>query len=237
MRVTARSKSSDQEYEVTLAPDGEHKVQTVIRKGEAESFRTVKLRSPMWKRAVEAAQAVMADDAVPEEPAAELPEASSDDTDVEPADQPIAADQPIVEREPCTKVAEDAKPLDPHESLVVRFENEHHHNLHRVLLDAGFTFEVTNLLQVGRRYTHPKKPIEVLLEEDPEDREDFLDCKVFFQGKVQVDRDYSKAEWEWFTGQPDTPDGVVEALRRELHILINVRPHYMRGSPSINVLS
>lgn len=117
------------------------------------------------------------------------------------------------------------------ETLVVQFENEHHRNLHRVLTDAGFLFQVNANLHVGRLYIHPKKPIKITLEEDggdgEEGGEEWLDCKVEYQGNIQVAEKYSVAEWKWITAVPNTPEGEVIMLERELHILLNVRPRVM----------
>lgn len=117
----------------------------------------------------------------------------------------------------------------PTETLVVRFENDHHKNLHQVLLDAGFIFQVTGDLQIGRHYANPKKSIEVTLE-DGDEEAPWLECKVSVRGHILTDKDYSKVEWDWMTAGPDTADNAIEMLRRELHILINIRPHYMTGA-------
>jgi len=116
--------------------------------------------------------------------------------------------------------------MKPTETLVIRFESDHHRNLHRVMLDAGFTFQVTSDLQIGRRYLHPTKPIEVVLE-DGDDDAPWFQCKVFYRGHVQTDQDYSKAEWDWLSEGPDTQQTTVQMLQRELHILINIRPRYL----------
>lgn len=116
----------------------------------------------------------------------------------------------------------------PTETLVVRFEDEYHHTLHRVLTDAGFTFQVSRDLQVGRSYVHAKKQIEVLLEDGRDEESPWLESKVIYKGKVQTDDDYSEAEWKWMTARPDnSPETDVEVLQRELHILINIRPRFM----------
>ena len=118
--------------------------------------------------------------------------------------------------------------MAPTETMVVRFEDEHHYNLHRLLTDAGCTFQVTRDLQVGRYYKHPKKPIEVLLEEGGDEDSPWLEFKVLYRDKVQTDDDYSEAEWKWMTNVgANSPETDLEVLRRELHILINIRPHIM----------
>jgi len=123
--------------------------------------------------------------------------------------------------------------VNPTETLVVQFENKHHQNLHRVLMDAGFTFGVDANLHIGRRYVHPKKPIKITLQEDggnDETDQEWLDCKVEYQGDIQVAEKYSVAEWNWLTSVPNTPDGEVEMLKRELHILLNMRPRFMTAA-------
>lgn len=220
MRVTLQDKAGEREFEVVLGPDDEqHRVRAVVRgeNGE-ESLRSVKRFSGPWKRAVDAAKIRQA-----EQPESELDEGAEEVDQIDPAEPPTPVTPEPVEPKPANDYDQ-----PPTETWVVRFEDHHHHNLHQVLQGAGFTFELNSDFQVGRRYVHPKKLIEVWLEMDPEDDTDFLDCKVMFRNQVQTHEDYSEAEWNWFN-QPDTPDGVVEQLRRELHILINIRPHYMSG--------
>ncbi len=81
-------------------------------------------------------------------------------------------------------------------------------------------------LKVGRTYTHPTKPLRVLLE----DGDDYLQVKVLWNGNVQTDREYSIAEWQWLSSPPSTPEGDREMLRRELHILLDIRPRVMTNA-------
>jgi len=98
-----------------------------------------------------------------------------------------------------------------------------HQEYHRILHDRGFTCEVRATLRVGRKYEHPTKPVVVWIEEG----DAYLMPKVFYRGEVQTDREYSVKEWEWLSRQPSTPEGERETLRRELHVLLDIRPRVM----------
>lgn len=110
------------------------------------------------------------------------------------------------------------------ESQVLRFVNTHHQRYHRVLIKFGFSFSVSSELLVGFDYRHPEKPVNVMLK--PVDGDLEYACLNADGTTVYGKGDYSAGEWSWISdqGADDT-----EALTRELHVLINVRPARMAG--------
>jgi len=109
------------------------------------------------------------------------------------------------------------------EVWTVAFESDEHLRYHQILHDRGFGCEVSAGLKIGRKYKHPTKSVVVRIEEG----DDYLVPKVFYRGEVQVAEDYSLKEWEWLSRQPSTPEGERETLRRELHVLLDIRPRVM----------
>ena len=114
------------------------------------------------------------------------------------------------------------------EMVMLRFEDDLHKRLHNVLMDYKFSFTVNHDLTVGRIYNHDKKPIRVRLQEG----DDHLEFRALDTTKDEIitDEYYTRAEFAWLThGLGDDEDSEVELLRRELEIIINIRPHTMNS--------
>jgi len=97
----------------------------------------------------------------------------------------------------------------------LHFENSLHRRFYRMLMHYEFTVVDASDINAGHEYMHPRKPIRVILKLVDGDLEYF--CQPIGFG------DYNQAEWKWITSAPD----LAESLRRELHILVKVRPRSM----------
>jgi hypothetical protein len=109
-------------------------------------------------------------------------------------------------------------------AIKVFFTSQGHERLHTVLLAAGFHFEVTPDMRVTSRYRHPDKPYQVELREADEEVWAEVSNLDPANKRILSDQDYSVNEWEWLD---QAGDDEAEFLRRELHILIRVRPNYL----------
>jgi len=105
------------------------------------------------------------------------------------------------------------------EMIVVRFVNERHQQFHRILLEHDFSFEVDRDLRVGLRYRHPVKP--VIVELRGADEDDLEPVCIKPDGDVYYTGDFSKTEFDWIFEQVNDD---FDSLRRELHVLLKVRP-------------
>ena len=121
-------------------------------------------------------------------------------------------------------------------TYVLTFESPQHMLLHNICLDHDFAFKVNADLAVGRRYVHHKSPLEVLLLEGEgkqgKDEYEYRVSRLAAGGDphyILTDRDYSMLEWQWMTN----PDDTAEMLRKELHILLRVRPHYLASTNNV----
>src|SRR5882672_10504465 len=106
-------------------------------------------------------------------------------------------------------------------SVTLRFHSILHLKLHQVLVSYQFRFTIHGD-KVGFEYHHADKGIGVLLTPVDDDLE--YGCLKPDGREVYSHDDYNKLEWEWLS-EPHLP--VEEALRRELHILVMVRPALM----------
>jgi hypothetical protein len=107
------------------------------------------------------------------------------------------------------------------ETMVVRFEGDDHYEFHQILIEHGFDFYVHHDLRIGENYRHPTKPVLVDLRraDHPDDGYDVVCMKP--NGDVYLEADYSDMEQRWIFDRSISDH---DALRRELHVLIKVRP-------------
>jgi len=111
------------------------------------------------------------------------------------------------------------------DSLTILFEDQEHRRLHYVLLAFGFSFEVRPPdCRIGLLYRHPRKQLEVELSvSDGECRAATYDLTKKRGERIVTDESYTGFEWDWLEDAPNE----AEFLRRELHILVHVRPKSM----------
>ena len=107
------------------------------------------------------------------------------------------------------------------EYVELRFVNERHQQFHRILLEHDFSFEVGPDLKIGFRYKHPVKPVSVEIR--GADTEDGVMEPICLKpnGDVYYTGDFSQAEFDWIFEQVADD---FDSLRRELHVLLRVRP-------------
>lgn len=115
---------------------------------------------------------------------------------------------------------------EPTLHIILRFTSPLHLKLHRVLIDHGFGFTVAADYLVGFEYHNEVKSVGVLL--TPVDNDMEYGCLKPDGREVYSEDDYSRVEWTWIS-EPQID--IEEALRRELHILLHVRPALMYQSP------
>ena len=102
----------------------------------------------------------------------------------------------------------------------MRFDNALHRDCFRVLTNHEFIPRVTNDLIVGHEFSHPMKPVRVVLKIVDGDLEY---CCLKPTGETYDEMAYTIDEWNWITNSTD----VSESLHRELNILLHVRPDTM----------
>lgn len=114
------------------------------------------------------------------------------------------------------------------ESVTLHFTSARHQNLHDVLVDFGFGFQVSSDHLVGFDYRHPSKPVSVTLTPIYEDEEgkslspgDFEYACLKPDGSAYGPADYTPTEWNYIS-ESDVDEE--EALRRDLRVLIHTRP-------------
>jgi hypothetical protein len=113
------------------------------------------------------------------------------------------------------------------ETLInVTFINPMHLKLHDILLQYGFTFQISSSFKVGTVYTEPKKNpiVDLKYVEDEEDNKRYgFDIIVSKGTHTFTTADYTEVEWTWLTEVND--DEIM--LERELHIQCKVRPNIL----------
>jgi hypothetical protein len=116
------------------------------------------------------------------------------------------------------------------DKITVVFADQSHHRLHQVLMAFGFSFEITPPdYKAGLLYRHPSKQLEVELSiSEDEYRAVTHDLKKELGERIPTEESYTAFEWEWMDDATDE----AEYLRRELHILVHVRPHSLTQIPT-----
>ena len=102
----------------------------------------------------------------------------------------------------------------------MHFDNTLHRDCYRILMEYGFAPVVTSDLIVGHEYAHPDKPVRVVLKVVDGDLEYYC---LKPNGETYDEMAFSIGEREWINESTD----LSENLRRELNILIRVRPKFM----------
>jgi hypothetical protein len=127
------------------------------------------------------------------------------------------------------------------EVLVVNYRNDEHKRWHVMLTSKGFSFTVDSFV-ICLTYIHMAKDVTVILEESGEEPPaQYYDPKVLLRRNMPDGRKeqfiplhdfYTEAEFQWVFHDNDIDS--FEALDRELHILLKVRPNTMNaGTPRI----
>lgn len=108
----------------------------------------------------------------------------------------------------------------PPDYALMHFANTLHRNCFKVLMSYGFDPVVTDDLVVGHLFSHPEKPVKVVLKIVDGDMEYYC---LKPNGETYDEMAYTSDEMEWITSTADAS----ESLSRELNILIRVRPDVM----------
>lgn len=123
------------------------------------------------------------------------------------------------------------------EAVILRFASDLHQKLHDVLLDFDFGFQVNADYVVGFEYRHPSKPVSVLLTPIDEDEEGKSLSPGGFEyaclkpdGSAYGPNDYTPTEWGYISENDVDED---EALRRDLRVLITIRPAHILSAEQI----
>jgi hypothetical protein len=106
--------------------------------------------------------------------------------------------------------------------LTVTFESPEHEGLHKVLVDAGFTFSVHATRRISTEYQHDRKRLIVNLTRDLDGEWDatVLDFNRPVGRRTVSWDDYNDREARWL----DASENSRQFLMRELYILLTVRP-------------
>lgn len=119
------------------------------------------------------------------------------------------------------------------QTIELRFKTELQYRLHNVLVAEQFRFTVNPDLTVGPVYDHARKPVRIeILEGDSGEEIEIHSFNMLDPAKPKLnlfDEAYTAAEFKWMTDVPEGDDGQVEYLRRDLEILLRVRPRTMNA--------
>jgi hypothetical protein len=112
------------------------------------------------------------------------------------------------------------------QDITLRFRSVLHMKLHQVLMGYDFAFTVNADRLVGFEYNCPTLGVLLTLVDND------LEYACLKPDGLQVysETDYSRVEWAWIS-EPNLP--IEDALRRELHVLLKVRPALMHMPPNL----
>jgi hypothetical protein len=117
-------------------------------------------------------------------------------------------------------------PARPTVPILLQFTSVLHQKLHDVLGDFGFDFQVSSSnYMVGFEYRHPDKRVTVVLAVE-DDELGYVCCKP--DQTAYAAQDYNRPEWHYISATGISEE---ERLRRDLHVLIKVRPAHLLRVP------